>query len=102
MSALFMSLLGTKWSGVTTTLFGLKTVSLFAFSSISIAGVVVTSWHMTMSIFAFINSPGCTSFLLQCFASIFSVIVIDIFILWILQLRLFLRFLLHRTASSAQ
>ncbi|OQB35118.1 MAG: hypothetical protein BWY06_03251 [Candidatus Latescibacteria bacterium ADurb.Bin168] len=77
-SALRMSFAGTKWSGVTTTLSGSHTLSMPRFSSISTAGGVVTSWHITRSSFALTSSPGTTRFLPQCAANIFSVIVIPI------------------------
>jgi len=67
-----------KWSGIKA-IFSLSKTSLTpSFSNSFIAMGAVISFARTISSLAFIISPGVTSFLFECAASIFSEIVIPI------------------------
>ncbi len=64
-SAEFMSLFGTKWSGTSTMRFLLNTFFAPAFLNSRMDIGAVMSFARTISTFAFISSPGTTSFFPQ-------------------------------------
>src|SRR4030067_3764334 len=98
-SAAFISLAGVKWSGTRAILSLLKTsfAPIFLNSAIAIGAVI--SFARIRSTFAFINSPGDSSFLFVWADKIFSEIVIS-FSLSLFYLYLYLVFTpLERTAK---